>query len=62
MPLEADLLEQIVCPACKSELILTPQDRLYCARCRRSYPIRDEIPILLIDAATIEDHPPTGEE
>lgn len=44
------LLEILVCPACRGDLLLAPEgDGLVCARCRVRYPIRDGIPILLID-------------
>ena len=55
MPIDAELLEILACPACKSELSLRGDDRLYCAACRRSYPVRDEIPILLLDEAILEE-------
>ena len=42
-------------PACKGELVLREDSRLYCAACRRSYPVRDDIPILLLDEAIVED-------
>jgi len=52
-----DLLEILVCPACKQPLTLQTKDNaesLKCAACRRVYPVRDDIPILLIDEATID--------
>ncbi len=54
-----DLLDRFACPACKRPLQLTQrsgQDALRCtnASCRRVYPVRDDIPILLVDQATIE--------
>ena len=55
MPIDAEFLEILACPACKGELVLRGEDRLYCAACRRSYPVRDEIPILLLDEAIVED-------
>lgn len=55
MSLPQDLLDILVCPACKQPLSLSPaQDSLKCAACRRVYPIRDGIPVLLIDQATID--------
>ena len=57
MPLEAGLLEILACPAChaplkeqeaneqETELICTGKD------CGLAYPIRDGIPVLLIDEA-----------
>lgn len=55
--IDAEFLAILRCPACKSELVLRADERLACAQCRRSYPVRDEIPILLIDEATIEAEP-----
>jgi uncharacterized protein len=50
-----DLLEILVCPACKKPLALRENPKsLKCAACRRAYPIKDDIPILLIDEAVIE--------
>ena len=54
MPIDAEFLEILACPACKSELVLKGDDRLLCAACRRSYPVRDDIPVLLLDEATVE--------
>ncbi|ELP67420.1 hypothetical protein STRTUCAR8_06746, partial [Streptomyces turgidiscabies Car8] len=52
MPLEAGLLEILACPACHAplkeqdtELICTGQD------CGLAYPVRDGIPVLLVDEA-----------
>jgi uncharacterized protein YbaR (Trm112 family) len=50
-----DLLDILVCPACKQNLALSGNgERLKCSVCRRVYPIRDNIPILLIDEAVID--------
>jgi uncharacterized protein YbaR (Trm112 family) len=50
-----DLLDILVCPACKQNLALSGNgERLKCSACRRVYPIRDNIPILLIDEAVID--------
>ncbi len=50
-----DLLEILACPACKAPLALKPDgNALKCAACHRVYPIRDDIPILLVDEATLE--------
>ncbi len=52
-----ELLEILVCPACKKPLALKPNgDALKCGECHRVYPIRDEIHILLIDKATTEEN------
>jgi uncharacterized protein YbaR (Trm112 family) len=47
------LLEILVCPACKAPLT-EKTDALKCVKCRRVYPVRDNIPIMLIDEATID--------
>jgi uncharacterized protein YbaR (Trm112 family) len=50
-----DLLDILVCPVCKKPLVLKGDGAsLKCAECRRVYPIQDDIPILLIDAASID--------
>lgn len=53
--LSQELLEILVCPQCRTPVKLTPkQQGLKCATCRRVYPIRADIPVMLIDEATIE--------
>jgi uncharacterized protein YbaR (Trm112 family) len=56
MPVDAALLEILVCPACKAP-VHTVHDGagLKCEKCRRVYPVRDDIPVMLVDEATIED-------
>jgi uncharacterized protein YbaR (Trm112 family) len=50
--LDRELLEILVCPACKGELEYRPEaDELICHACRVRYPIRDGIPVMLIDEA-----------
>jgi len=50
-----DLLEILVCPACKQPLEhrVIPES-LKCTQCHRVYPVKDDIPIMLVDEATIE--------
>ncbi len=53
LPISAELLEILACPSCKSEVRLTPdRDGLECTACHLIYPIRDGIPVMLIDEAT----------
>ena len=53
--LSQDLLDILVCPACRSPLRYSePAQTLTCTACRRVYPIQDDIPILLVERATIE--------
>jgi uncharacterized protein YbaR (Trm112 family) len=50
-----DLLEILVCPACKKELEYRQNpESLKCKQCHRVYPVKDNIPIMLIDEAKIE--------
>lgn len=52
MPISQELLEILACPKCKGEIHLNPAaDGLVCDSCRLIYPIRDDIPIMLIDEA-----------
>jgi len=55
MAISAELLEILVCPACRAKVELKPdRSGLKCVACHRVYPIRDEIPVMLIDEAQIE--------
>jgi uncharacterized protein len=50
-----DLLDILVCPVCKKPLALKDEGRsLKCGECRRVYPIRDDIPIMLLDEAVTD--------
>lgn len=52
MALNKELLNILVCPECKGDLELTrTEDGLICRACEVVYPIRDEIPIMLVDEA-----------
>jgi uncharacterized protein len=53
MTLPPKLLEILVCPKCKGTLAYREGDSsLVCSACRLRYPVRDGIPIMLIDEAT----------
>jgi uncharacterized protein YbaR (Trm112 family) len=55
MAISKDLLEILVCPVCKAVVELkADQSGLKCVECHRVYPIRDDIPVMLVDEATIE--------
>jgi uncharacterized protein len=52
MAISKELLEILACPKCKGEVELTESgDALTCAKCALRYPIRDDIPVMLIDEA-----------
>ena len=56
MPISKDLLDILVCPLDKAELVMKPdQSGLKCVLCKRVYPIRDDIPVMLIDEAKVEE-------
>lgn len=55
MAVSKELLDILVCPVCKGKVVLKEdQSGLKCVECNRVYPIRDDIPIMLKDQATIE--------
>jgi len=52
MAINKDLLDILACPKCKGEITLTEkEDGLICNECELLYPIRDGIPVMLIDEA-----------
>jgi uncharacterized protein YbaR (Trm112 family) len=52
MAIDPALLEIIVCPADHGELTLSADGgELVCGSCGLAYPVRDDIPVLLIDEA-----------
>ncbi len=52
MPIPKDLLDIMACAFCKGELVLEA-DKLRCknAECALVFPVKDDIPIMLIDEA-----------
>lgn len=59
MAINEKLLEILACPLCKTEVKLTSDEQgLKCLKCHRVYPIKDDIPVMLIDEATIEPDRP----
>jgi uncharacterized protein len=51
-----DLLEILVCPACKQTLDYRENpESLKCRQCHRVYAVKDDIPVMLVDEATIEN-------
>jgi uncharacterized protein len=52
MNLSEELLAVIVCPDCHGDLLpVAEQDELVCQQCGLAYPVRDDIPVLLVDEA-----------
>ena len=55
MPLNKELIDLLACPKCKGKLTLKPaEDGLGCTKCDVVYPVRDDIPIMLVDQAIKE--------
>jgi uncharacterized protein len=55
MAVDQELLEILACPNCKTKVELVKNGTaLKCGQCKRVYPIKDDIPVMLIDEATIE--------
>jgi uncharacterized protein YbaR (Trm112 family) len=48
--IDRELLAILACPACKADVILK-DERIVCTKCGLKYPIKDGIPIMLIDEA-----------
>lgn len=56
MPVSERLLEILACPVCKVKVDLKPDGSgLKCTQCKRVYPVRDDIPVMLVDEAVIEE-------
>jgi hypothetical protein len=54
MAIPQELLDILVCPVCKTPVKpLADTSGLKCATCKRVYPIKDEIPVMLPEEATI---------
>ncbi len=52
MPVSKELLEILCCPKCKGDIYLNESgDGLICDACKLLYPIKDDIPVMLIDEA-----------
>ena len=55
MAVSQELLDILVCPVDKTPVKPTPDGQgLKCSQCHRVYPIKDDIPVMLIDEAKIE--------
>jgi len=52
MAITQQLLDHLVCPKCKGPLTLSEQQSLVCPACQLAYPVRNDVPIMLIDEVT----------
>lgn len=61
MKLDPELLEILACPVCHASLrVDDPASTLVCTGCGRAYPVRDDIPVLLIDEAIMPRADPSA--
>lgn len=55
MPVPKELLEILVCPLCREEVKPAPDSGgLKCVKCGRVYPVKDGIPIMLVEEAVLD--------
>ena len=56
MAIHPDLLEILACPVCKTPVEVVKNGAgLRCGQCKRVYPVRDDIPIMLPEEASVEE-------
>ncbi len=46
--IDQELLKILACPVCKGDVVLR-QDKIVCVQCGRKYPIKDGVPILIVE-------------
>jgi len=49
MAINLELLEILACPSCKTPVELVRDQWLVCSACDRKYPIKDDIPVMLVE-------------
>ncbi|HHT9118206.1 MAG TPA: Trm112 family protein [Candidatus Hypogeohydataceae bacterium YC38] len=47
-----ELLEILACPLCKTAVVLK-EEKIVCTKCGRRYPVKDDIPIMLVEEAEL---------
>ncbi len=52
--IDKELLDILACPACKADVVLK-DDRIVCTQCKKRYPVKDGIPIMLIEEAEVDE-------
>lgn len=48
--IDKELLDILACPACRGDVELK-DSKIVCRACGKKYPVRDGIPVMLIDEA-----------
>jgi uncharacterized protein len=46
--IDKELLDILACPACKGDVQMK-DGKIVCVKCQKKYPIKDGIPIMLVD-------------
>jgi uncharacterized protein YbaR (Trm112 family) len=55
MSISPSLLATLACPVCQGDVKLTADEKgLKCVSCQRVYPIKDDIPVMIVDEAVVE--------
>jgi uncharacterized protein len=50
---------KVICPACHGQVVLKEDaSGIKCLECRRVYPVRNDIPAMIVEEATVEDEDP----
>jgi uncharacterized protein YbaR (Trm112 family) len=57
MPVDKELLEILACPDEHHAPLREEGDRLVCTECGRRFPVRDGIPVMLLDEAEPPEQP-----
>lgn len=54
MPIKSDLLKILACPACHGKVEHDHENEtLNCVECKKMYPIRDDIPVMLVEESAM---------
>ena len=54
VPVDKELIEILACPSCRGDVELRTQgeaELIVCLKCGLRYPVRDDIPVMLVDEA-----------
>ena len=54
--IDQELLAILACPACQGDVELK-EEKIVCVKCGRKYPIKDGIPVMLVDEAELPRSP-----
>ncbi|MBU4305806.1 MAG: Trm112 family protein [Candidatus Omnitrophica bacterium] len=51
--IDRELLEILACPLCKETVTQPDEATLECVKCGRRYPVREGIPVMLVEEAAL---------